>query len=268
MTMNAITFARSFGFTYVHTPFRFIRHAERPMEEWTAAWEALFNLGSGETACHDERRNVVDFCYNFTDLGRCFGSWWRLDELADRFRAMIPELRHKYYLNKSPRTADELTVAIHVRRGDVSAEHPYYFTSNEKILRTIATMKSVLDDRELHYRIRLYSQGQSAEFADFCALGIDLFLNADAVWTMQELIEADVLIMAKGCFSYCAGLLSDGIKFFAPAPWPNHDGLPSDKWCAFPLAENWITCQPDGSFDSRAFERQLLRHETSGLGHP
>jgi len=85
---------------------------ERPMEEWTAAWEALFNLGSGEITCHDERREVVNFCYHFTDLGRCFGSWWRWDELADRFRAMIPELRHKYYLNKSPRTTNELTVAI------------------------------------------------------------------------------------------------------------------------------------------------------------
>jgi hypothetical protein len=259
MTMNAINFARAFGFTYVHTPFRFIRHAERPMEEWTAAWEALFNLGSGETTCHDERRDIVDFCYNFTDLGRCFGSWWRWDELADRFRAMIPELRHKYHLNKSPRTTTQLTVAIHVRRGDASPENPYYFTSNDTILRTIAAAQSVLDARKLRYRISLYSQGRSTEFAEFSALGIDIFLNADAVWTMQELIESDVLIMAKGCFSYCAGLLSDGIKIFAPDPLPDHDGLPSDKWCAVPLAESWIMCDTDGSFDFRAFEQQLLR---------
>src|SRR5580698_509724 len=50
MTMKAITFARSSGLTYVHTPFSAIGHAERPMKEWAAAWEQLFNLGAGEAA--------------------------------------------------------------------------------------------------------------------------------------------------------------------------------------------------------------------------
>ena len=65
MIMNAINFARSFGLTYVHTPFTFIQHAQRPMEEWVTAWETLFNLGAGEAVCDSERHEAVNFCHNF-----------------------------------------------------------------------------------------------------------------------------------------------------------------------------------------------------------
>jgi hypothetical protein len=261
MTMNAINFARSYGFEYVHTPFHSIHHAERPMEEWAAAWESLFNLGSGEALCNDERREVVDFCYNFTGLGQCFGCRWRWDELADRFRAMMPELRRKYYVNTSAGKTNQITVAVHIRRGDVSADNPGYFTSNDAVLRTTAAVQSVLDARNVHYKIDIHSQGTAADFADFSRIGVELCLNVDAVWTMKELIKADVLIMAKGCFSYYAGLISDGIdgiKIFEPYPLQNRNGLPSWKWRAVAPAESWIACNPDGSFDSRAFEHQLV----------
>jgi hypothetical protein len=261
MIMNAIIFARSYGFEYVHTPFHFIQHAERPMGDWVAAWESLFNLGVGESPCNGERREVVDFCYNFTGLGQCFGSRWRSDELTDDFRAMIPELRCKYHVNKSPGETgktNQLTVAVHIRRGDVSADDADYFTSNEAILRTITTVQSVLNARNVQSKIAVHSQGSKADFADLSRLGVELFLNVDAVWTMQELIKSDILIMAKGCFSYCAGLISCGIKIFEPDPLPDHNTLPGWKWRAVAPAENWIACKADGSFDPRVLEHQLV----------
>jgi hypothetical protein len=103
MVMNAINFARAFDLTYVHSPFTIIQHAERPMEKWVAAWEALFNLGAGEAVCDIHMLDAVNFSYNFNDLDRCFGWRSRGDELAHRFKAIIPEFRRKYYLNKSPR---------------------------------------------------------------------------------------------------------------------------------------------------------------------
>ncbi len=258
MVMNAINFARSFGLTYLHTPFSRIQHAERPMEEWATAWETLFNLGAGEAVCGIERHEVVNFCYSFTDLDLCFGWRCRGDDLADRFKAILPEFRRKYYVNKSPRTTQEVTVAVHVRRGDVSADNPDYFTSNETILRTITAVKAILDTHKVKHRIRVYSQGQRADFADLSRLGVEFFLDVDAVWTMQELIEADVLILAKGCFSYCAALISDGIKIFEPITLSGNDFLPSWKWRSQSMTESWIPSRADGSFDSTAFERQLL----------
>lgn len=258
MIMNAINFARSSGLTYLHTPFTLIQHAERPMEEWVTAWETLFNLGADEVVCDIERHEVVNFCCNFTDLELCFGWRCRRDELAHRFKAIIPEFRRKYYLNKSPRTTDEVTVAVHIRRGDTSADNDGYFTSNETILRTITAVKSILDTRKVKYRIRVYSQGNSADFAELSLPGVELFLDVDAVWTMQELIEADILIMAKGCFSYYAALISNGIKIFEPITMSGNDFLPGWKWWYLSPMDSWLPCLADGSFDRAAFERQLF----------
>ena len=257
MVMNAINFARSFGLTYLHTPFSKIQHAERAMNAWAMAWETLFNLGANELACETDRREVTNFSHNYFELDLCFGWRSHWDQLADRFKDMIPEFRRKYYLNNSPRTAEGLTVAVHVRRGDVFADHPAYFTTNQTILRTIAELKSILDAHKARYNIRVHSQGVPSDFAELSLPGVELFLDADAVWTMQELIEADILIMAKGCFSYYAALISDGIRIFEPEKLSGNDLLPSWKWRSTPLSDSWIPSRPDGSFDRTAFEDQL-----------
>jgi hypothetical protein len=256
MVMNAINFARAFGLTYMHSPFTMIQHADRPMEEWVAAWEAVFNLGAGEAVCETHRLDAVNFSYNFNDLDRCFGWRRRGDELARRFKAIIPEFRRKYYLKKSPRKTKGVTVAVHVRRGDISHKDPDYFTRNGAILRTITSVKSILDTHKVEYRICVYSQGNRADFAELSLPGVEFFLDADAVWTIQELVEADVLITAKGCFSYCAGLISDGIKI-SEAVSPSDDDLPGWRWLYICPPENWLMSQADGSFDSAAFDRQL-----------
>jgi hypothetical protein len=149
-----------------------------------------------------------------------------------------------------------VTVAAHVHRGDISQKDPDYFTSNGAILRTITSVKSILDTHKVRYRICVYSQGNQADFVELAPPGVEFFLDADAVWTMQELIEADVLIMAKGCFSYCAGLISDGIKIYE-AMSASTDDLPGCRWLHLYPSESWLMSQADGSFDSAAFERQL-----------
>jgi len=267
--MHAINFARSSGLTYLHTPFSVIKHADRPQQEWANAWETLFNFGAGEKACDVQRHEVVNYCFGFDSLPLCFGWLNRRDDLADRFKAIIPEFRRKYYLDKSPRTTEEVTVAVHIRRGyDVSANDSL-FTSTDSILRTITLVKAVLDTHSVQYRISVYSEGNSADFAEICIPGVELskyrvghysdgssdditevslpsvesFLDIDAIRAMRELIEADALIMSKSSFSYCAGLISDGIKIFEQLREPMDD---------------WLLCSQDGSFDCAAFEHQLF----------
>jgi hypothetical protein len=38
---------------------------------------------------------------------------------------------------------------------------------------------------------------------------VEFFLDADPIWKIGELVEADVLILAKGSFSLYAALISD-----------------------------------------------------------
>jgi len=258
MIMNAITFARHFGLTYVHAPFTLIEHAERPMGEWVAAWEALFNLGAGETICGTERHKVVDFWHSHAGLQLCFDWRSHRDELAYRFKALLPEFRRKYYLGRSPRTTDEVSIAVHIRRGDASAHNHRLFTSNETILRTMTSVRAILDTHKVKCRICVYSQGNRSDFAELSLPGVEFFVNVDPVWTMQELVEADILIMAKGRFSYYPALISDGIKIFEPLAVRDND-FPCWRWLYLSPTDSWIPTLADGTFDSAAFEHQLLR---------
>jgi hypothetical protein len=104
-------------------------------------------------------------------------------------------------------------------------------------------VKSLLDDCGQRCRVSLHSQGAAVDFAGLEALGAQLCLDVDAVWTMRQLIEADILIMSKSSFSYVAALVSDGIKLYEPF-WHS------------PLSA-WIERGSDGGFDAKAFKQQL-----------
>lgn len=272
--MSAINFARCTGLTYVHTPFSEIQHADRSMQDWVAAWETLFNLGAGEIACNTGNCKVVDHCHHATTLDLCFRCDHRRDQIQVSFQEMIPDLRRKYYLNKSPRQNQKLTVAVHVRRGwDAdwpSASHSS--RSAKSILRTISQVKKVLDSREIQHSIGIYSEGGSADFEELCFPEIQIskyrvgrhargrtddvsdisfssgesVFDIDAIQAMQEMIEADVLIVAASSFSYCAALISDGIKIIA---------LGGDR----PRIGTWLVRSEDGSLDTAEFERQLAQ---------
>lgn len=243
MLLDAINFCRCCGLTYVHTPFSQIAHSDgRPSAEWNAVWEKHFNLGAGEIPWTGNRHEVVSYCSNRQSLHHVFG-WPAFEEEFRRsFQAMIPEIRRKYYLNKTPRRNAELVVAVHIRRGDVSSARKEHFTSSESILRTVQQVEAVLHSRGLCHSIAVYSEGSPRDFEEFAQTGAQLWISADPVWTMSEMIEADILIMAKGYFSYYAGLVCDGIKIF--------DGEQ-------PPAEDFIVRALDGSFDGAVFERQL-----------
>jgi hypothetical protein len=93
----------------------------------------------------------------------------------------------------------------------------------------------------------IYGQGSIADFPELTPLNARFFLDADPIWTLQELVEADILIVAKSCFSSYAGLISDGIKICESMPgWSNFSG-----------SDDWIACEEDGSFDGVAFARQF-----------
>jgi hypothetical protein len=238
MVMSAMSFARACGLTYLHTPFKAIAHADRPMREWVTAWENQFNLGDGELMVSSKDRDAVNFAYNFTDLIRWFG----VSDLDQIFTNMVPEFRRKYYKNKAPRINDIPMIGVHIRRGDVSENHPAW-TSTEAVLKTTSQAKSIFDARGIRCRVRVFSEGKEVDFSPFRRLGAELFLNVDAVWTMQELVESDVLIMAKSCFSFVAAMFCDGIKIYGP--------------CGHRPLGDWVVCGPNGEFDIPEFERHL-----------
>lgn len=239
LTMLAINFARVLNIPYVHTPFTEIAHADRPMELWLRAWEAEFNLGVGEIPAKMADHDAIDFARNNGSLTR-FG----YRNIHQVFNITYKHFREKYYSDKVPRLNPLLIVGVHVRRGDISRDNTEMWTELSNIATTIAKIRNVLDKRAMKCRILVFSQGHHSEFDDLESLEVELFLDADPLWTMRELIEADILVMAKSSFSYYAAIISDGIKLYEPC-----DRLP-------PL-NGWLVRQPKGDFDERLFGVQL-----------
>jgi hypothetical protein len=241
MTMNSIAFARASGLKYLHTPLKKTNYADRPMQEWITAWEDLFNIGDGELMAGQER-NMVNFAWNFVDLAHCF----RVD-LDHALLDIIPELRRKYYKNKLPRTNHSVVIGIHLRRPtpiEKWGEEHWLWTPADAVLRVASAARSIIEGLHKVCTIRVFSCGDEVEFASFRQIGAKLHLNADVVWAMQELIESDVMILAKeSCFSYVAAIICDGIKIYQPGP-------------DFPLGD-WVEYDAEGNMSSAQFERQL-----------
>ena len=241
MTMNAIGFARASGLKYLHTPLKKTDYADRPMQEWVTAWETLFNLDDRELMAGQER-DVVNFAWNFMDLAHFFHV-----DLNQALLDIVPELRRKYYKNKLPRTNRSVVIGINLRRPtpiENWGEEHWLWTPADAVLRAASTAKSMIEAVGKVCTIRVFSRGDEVEFASFRQIGAELHLNADVVWAMQELIESDVLIMAKeSCFSYVAAIICDGIKLYQPGT-------------DFPLGD-WLEYDADGDMNSAQFERQL-----------
>ena len=195
LTMNAIAFARASGLEYVHTPFLKIAHSGREAE-----WEALFNFGEGEARGVD--------AVGFTDqLGTT-----RLNE-RNFLERLTPEFRRKYYRGAEPRKNPIVVIAIHIRAGDVAPGH-YMWSDPKTVLGALEKALTIAGSQSV---VKIFSQGAPSNFADIDRnTGAEWYLDADPLWTMRELIEADVLVMAKSRFSYVAGILSDGVKIYQP----------------------------------------------------
>jgi hypothetical protein len=253
--MSALCFARAHGASYVHRPFTTIEHAEFAMPDWVKAWEDYYNLGAGERALgspDDEPIVPIDRIDAPTSGRGCiieaehYLHYCNKD--PDAWERVMPELRRKFWLNKKPRARQDgtLRVAVHMRRGDVSVGNKKVannFTPNSTFVTTLTRLRSLLADSGKALTIEVFSQGDPKMFADLAALGADLRLDVPALDTHRALVEADILVMSKGAYSYTAGLLNDGIVLYDP-----------QKYRAL---QDWAVRSPDGTFDEAGVSARL-----------
>src|SRR5258708_23847365 len=189
--MCAMTLAWMLVISYVHTPLSEIAHSVRPMLEWARVWEEEVNLGAGEVPAGDDG-DAFDFARMYSALARCIG----FHRFFSLFNLTASRFQEKYYRNRPRRKNPILTVAIHVRRGDaVNKDDRGKWTEMADIAKTLRTAKKVLERLKRPYRIMAFSEGDPAEFRALEELGAELFLDIDALWTMREMVEADILIM-------------------------------------------------------------------------
>lgn len=251
LMMAALNFARVLGLAWRHTPFVPVDHGGAEVARLTEAWEAFFNLGSGELPAAQARGAVVNFGP---------ATFFRILELFVDPRAkilpdhsIIPlfdaavrhEFRRKYRANKPPppaRDAGRLVVAVHVRRhieGD--ADHPYAMDTG-RMARTLEAVETVLRTAGRTWEVRLHSQGAPEHFSAFARPGVTLFLDTDPMKSLADLIDADIAILSRGSFSYAAGVLSKGIVIADPY---------------YPPQEGWLVCDESGDVDAAVLVERL-----------
>ena len=133
-----------------------------------------------------------------------------------------------------------------MRRGDVSAADKKVaknFTPNATFVNTLTRLKALVGTKAPALRIEIFSQGKPAMFADLAELGAQLRLDEPALDTHRALVEADILVMSKGAYSYTAGVLNEGITLYDPQKYR-------------PL-RGWVRRARDGSFDEAVVARRL-----------
>jgi hypothetical protein len=252
---SAIAFANAFGLDYVHTPFRHVCHAEGPINRWTEGWEKNLSFGSGYAQVDTCGLPVIPLGDFLKDR-----SLWNKDCVVQlihyqhwtsrnpsAYVPLVPRLRESYYRNKVRGPNERRVVAVHIRRGDVTPTQSgkTHFTPNAPIVATLQQVVALLQERGETPVIRIFSQGKPEDFKDFSAFGPEFHLDEPAMWTFHQLVEADVLIMARSAFSYVAALLSEGIKLYDPM---QEQPLP-----------DWIVRDTNGNFDAAAFGDQWSR---------
>ena len=242
--------ADDIGVKYAHTPFGEIAHGEGDPETWVARCAAAFDLGAGVRQRDDVDLPLIDFRkYVFrTDL------WSRphliefthMYEHCDRF----PDLLRNVVPNNSVKkefVGQFLTVAVHIRRGDVSPNMTSErYVSADRIYANVIAIEDALKANGFRCQINIYSNGSAAEFEAFAKHGMHLHLDLGALETFEAMKKADVLMTANSSFSYDAALYSNGLVIYHKTKRP-------------PLSD-WVKIENNGGFCAAEFQRALSAH--------
>lgn len=193
------------GYTYVHTPFHEIAHNVDP-----ATANAFIGIPAGVAAAGPvEKKRFAPHVHSCPRPSIFYTN------------AVIRQLQTWYYSGPKP-VIDETDIAIHIRRGDVSAAtHPNRMTADAFYVKLIGVFKKVFAGR----RITIFSEGTPADFPELATLGVEFRLNEDALTTFHSLVRAKVLVMAKSSFSYAAAILNENTIYYIPF-WH----APLDSW--------------------------------------
>jgi len=257
--IECMALARHFGCRYLHTPFATLAHAPGTPEDWALQWERFLNLGAGETAVPADAELIT-----LADLvrdpeahrGRPVVVAQRLfyppkKPLAPVIDALRTDLRGRYGHSDKSRIPlhrgppESTTVAVHLRRGDVTeTSTSQRFVADEAVLDTITRLRKAVAPLGRTLHINLYSQGAKEQFRAFADSGCHLRIDIDPFETFHNLVAADILVAGKSKFSRLAGLLSDGIVISAE----RHNTR---------LA-NWQRRRKDGQLSMSRLQRALL----------
>ena len=122
-------------------------------------------------------------------------------------------LLRKYYYSSPKPIINQIDIAIHIRRGDVSFEiekKRKRYTNNDYYNKIIQYMNTNYPD----YKITIFSEGKMKDFHTIKGNNISFELNVNIEKTFHSLVCAKILVTAKSSFSYCAAILNSNKIYY------------------------------------------------------
>lgn len=199
------------GYTYVHTPMYRMQHNDDQIAEFHTYMNDFINIedkfDSINTISNYEKSIVHQMKEPPFVLGSMQPEFFYNDHILKLFREI-------YFSKEKPPLQYDTTVnniALHIRRGDVNKDkYPSRFTSNEIYIDLL--QKLDLNNSTIH----IFSEGKDEDFIDIVNLFPDnifvLHLNENIQLTFHYLVMADVLVISKSSFCYCAALINSNVK--------------------------------------------------------
>ncbi len=198
------------GIEYIHTPMYRMHHNDDLKDEFPKYMNDFINF-EHTFRCKDDLTNYEkSMTFGVKEGPFVHGSFHPEFFYNDH---VIHTFREMYYSRKKPLLTlfdkNKRHIALHIRRGDVNIKrYPSRYTRNSEYVNIINKM----DLDPINDVIHIFSQGEEDDFNDIKnslqSYTIVFHINENVQETFHYMVSADILVVAKSSFSYCAALLN------------------------------------------------------------
>ena len=122
---------------------------------------------------------------------------------------VISTLKKYYYSTPKP-NIENVDIAIHIRRGDVTNKMKQRYTKDSYYNKII----KYLNNKYPNYNIVIFSEGKIQDFSELNGNNISFKLNVPIEETFHSLVSSKILVTAKSSFSYCAAILNSNKIYY------------------------------------------------------
>jgi len=204
--MSGIAYCKFKKYNYIHTPFKKIQHNGdvKSLNNFIGI-PILPNRNNIHIDISEKHLDEVHWSVN--------PSKYYTDEVIEIFK--------KYYYSTPKPDIDNIDIAIHIRRGDVTSSIKNRYTSNSYYNKII----KFLNSKYPNYKINIFSEGILNDFDELKGNNISFKLNKSIEETFHSLVKAKILVIAKSSFSYSAAILNSNEIYYI-----NFHHKPLNNW--------------------------------------
>jgi len=233
--ITGLYLSKLFDLEYIYSPFtgdaeRYetflnLHSAYRNITQITPT--LVINVGTPEF-CHNDELDHALYTNSITALETIIenspdGTLFRLGHnpfpglLTQYYSQVVEELQQVYWsLDRGIElkyNSDKVSVAIHIRRGDINAsKNPDRWLDLEYYASIIDKFNLELNSLDIH----IFSEGQPEDFKVLMRENVTLQLGGSDLEALHHMSAADILVTGQSSFSIMASYFNRGVTIYTP----------------------------------------------------